>query len=50
MHLVDWVAKCIIVVIECSKQLSFAPSGADSDDRNITVRLVLDLLMKYFGF
>ena len=50
MHLVDWVAKCIVVIIECSKQLSFAPSGEDSDDLIITVRLALDLLMKYFGF
>ena len=46
MHLVDSVAKCIIVVIECSKQLRFAPSGEDSDDLIITVNLVMDLLMK----
>lgn len=46
MHLVDWVAKCIIVMIECSKQLSFAPSGEDSDDLIIFVSLVMDLFME----
>uniref|UniRef100_K3Y0K3 Uncharacterized protein n=1 Tax=Setaria italica TaxID=4555 RepID=K3Y0K3_SETIT len=50
MHLVDWVAKCIVVIIECSKKLSFAPSREDSDDLIITISLVMDLLMKYFGF
>jgi hypothetical protein len=50
MYLVDSVAKCIIVIIECCKQLSFAPSGEDSDDLIITVSLVMDLLMKCLGF
>lgn len=50
IHLGDRVTKCVIVIIERCKQLSFAPGGEDSDDLIITISLMLDLLMQYFGF
>jgi hypothetical protein len=48
-YLVDWMAKFIIVVIECCLQLSFASSCEDPDDLIVTVLFMMDLLMKYFG-
>lgn len=50
MHLGDWVTKCVIVMLECCKHLSFAPGGEDPDDLIITVGIMLGLLIKYFGF
>ena len=49
-HLEDFLAVLILVAIESSIDLSFAPCGQNPDDILIAVVLVLDFLMDQLSF